>query len=692
MKRIVLVLFSAVCFLAPLSAQSDSGRARIALFEPAGQRSDQALTAVLNTVADSVELSLDVLQRYDVRRLPPADPEKDLARVKAYCQANRIDQAIMGSGTAKAAGGYLFKLVVYDRRSDAITLAPEGASTGALDMFDVTDKLVGTLLDGLNGSHLLFGSLSIESTPPGAAVSVNGKDVGAAPLSLRGLPTGSVQVSVRLAGYEDSNATLTIADGESTDAPLILARSTGTLALMVPKDAAVSVRSTEIGQKDFTGPAGTTLPTGDYDVQARSPGMPAVSGKVTIARGASAQWLPWPKGYVDVQAAAAGATIVVDGVERGVAPLVVDVTPGALHHIELRKAKFKPYVADLTPPAADKTSLSAEMVPMPGSIRVETSIPGASVKLDNYQQGTTPFVFKDVEAGDHVVEISNVTVGKRLFTIGDPVDVQVNPDETAVVSKTFAEGRGQLIVQDAPQGSVVQVDGQAVDSEKVLSTGIDVPAGYLDVTIMSPDSGKWTSAIEVDPGKAIASSTHVMTFALPRRTIALDGKLDSWSGIQPQTAMIGNPAIFMGDPKIAMAQIYICRDDKYLYWRVDFAGSNPVLKPPRGTQAGLDCILIVQLGRQTLNLGVNFWEPSKRPGAFVSTWDDIKKQLTVQNNSITADYKNTDTTLVARYPLSELSKRVKAPAGILFLLGNEAANHNMVDRQDSETRLIDFFK
>ena len=251
--RPLVLLLSGLCLVQVAHAQSDgaspSGRARIALFEPSRQKSDAALTAVLTTVADSVELSLDVLQRYEVRRLPAADPAKDLARVKAYCQANRIDQAIMGSGSARADGGYLFKLEVYDRRSDAITLAPEGSSVGALDMFDVTDKLVGTLLDGLSGTHLLFGSLSVETDPAGGTVSVNGKEVGTAPVSLRGLPAGAVQISAKRPGYEDGNTSATITDGESTDTPLKLVRSTGTLALTVPKDAIVSVSSAEMRRR-----------------------------------------------------------------------------------------------------------------------------------------------------------------------------------------------------------------------------------------------------------------------------------------------------------------------------------------------------------------------------------------------------------------------------------------------------------
>src|SRR5208337_387231 len=224
------------------------------LFEPAGQKEDTALSAVLSTVADSVELSLEVLQRYDVRRLPPADPAKDLDRVRAYCQENRIDQAILGSGSARPGGGYRFRLVVYDRKTDRITTDQQGASSGVLDMFDVTDALVTSLLDALSGKHLLYGSLSVQSDPAGATISVNGKDVGQAPLSLRGLPVGTVELTARSDGREGANATVTISDGETTSSSLTLPRSMGVLTVAMPKDAVMTVGSAEIGQKEVTGP------------------------------------------------------------------------------------------------------------------------------------------------------------------------------------------------------------------------------------------------------------------------------------------------------------------------------------------------------------------------------------------------------------------------------------------------------
>jgi hypothetical protein len=583
-KKIVLVLLFVLGILFSLNAQSDVSRARIALFEPAGQRSDAALTAVLATVADSVELSLDVLQRYEVRRLPSADPAKDLPRVKAYCQANRMDQAIMGSGSAKSDGGYLFKLVVYDRRSDTITLAPEGSSKGALDMFDVTDKLVGTLLDGLSGTHLLFGSLSVESDPPGATVSVNGKEVGTAPVSLRGLPAEAVQVSAKLPGREDVNTSVTITDGETTDAPLSLARSTGTLSLTMPKDAVVTVSSAETGKKDLSGPGAATLPTGDYDAQASCPGMPAVSRKVTVSRNAATSYLPWPKGYLDVQAVPAGATIVVDGVERGVAPLVVDVEPGTLHHVELKLAKYETYTGDVSAPAGDKTSLAPALLGLPGAIRVEisladaanTTVDYADISLDDKSQHfPAPATFSNVRVGSHIILIADIQKGNRIYTAGGPVQLEVKPGDTTLVSKTLVQGKATLLVADAPEGSIIKVDDAPVDSVKALTTGIDIPAGAFDLSVESPGAQKWYGHTFAGLGLTTSRSVYELILQIPHRTIRMDGNPDDWAGLQPTWRNGKNYSYWAGQPGTKITKGYICRDDNYIYFKYEFSDGTP---------------------------------------------------------------------------------------------------------------------
>jgi hypothetical protein len=360
-QGLALVLLTGMCAISSLYAQADAARTRIALYQPVAQKEDAALVGALSTVADSVELGLSVLQHYEVVRLPAADPAIDLDRVRADCRRNRIDQAILGRGEATTAGGYGFSLEVYDRKRDKITTVQNGSSKSVLGIFDVIDTMVASLLDTLSGTHLAFGSLAVQSDPSGAAITVNGKDVGQAPVSLRVLPVGTVVLSGRMPGHDSANITVSISDGETANASLALPRSMGTLAFEMPREAAATIRGAEIGQKSVAGTGMEQLPTGDYDVQASCPGLPQISGKVTVNRSETTRWLPWSKGYLDVSSNPSGATVFVDGVRQGVSPLVVELEPGIVHRVEMRLLGYQTYDVDISENAGTKTALSRKL-------------------------------------------------------------------------------------------------------------------------------------------------------------------------------------------------------------------------------------------------------------------------------------------------------------------------------------------
>ena len=689
-RRLALVLIAASFVTTSLAAQAQTTRARIALFEPSGQSADATLTAALCTVADSVELSLACLQRYEVQRLPAVDPTKDMAKVRSYCQANRIDQAIVGSGSARSAGGYAFRLVVYDRKSDSITLVREGASTGALDMFDATDALVAALLDGLSGTHVLFGSLTVETDPPGAAVSVNGTEVGPSPLSLRGLPVGAVTVSARSSGRETTESSVTVLDGETVSASLRLARSMGALALAVPDDAVVSIKGTDLEGKTIQGSGPEQLPTGRYEVQASCPGLSPVSQTIEIQRNATFRWVPWPKGYLVVQSDPPAEQVVVDGVELGAAPLVVRVNPGALHRVELRKAKYELYRADLSAAAARKVSFEPVLVGKPGSIRVETTPAGANVHLDNDKMLTTPCTFEGVMAGDHTISFSDLLVGRRYYAGGDAT-ISVSPDEQSTVTQQLVPGTATLTISDMPPSASVTVEGAALD-KAVLTSGAEVPAGDLDVVVSDPAGQAWRFSYTAHPGTKSSSTPGSMTTFLARRTIKVDGKIDDWEGIWPAWQMPSTTVFYRNQPGTQMTKTFVCRDDQNIYCRMEFTNGKPTTSLSKDIDAKLVYTMRLFMPHNDILIAELRFERFGGVFSWIGVWNQYSGQSTTlgQNFSWAAG----DSTLEFAIPVAFIQHYlVNGPYDVDFAVANADSNGAWKSYLGSGARmLVDFVK
>jgi hypothetical protein len=623
LRRLALVLIVGSCLSTILSAQAETGRARVALFEPVGQKADTILAAVLSTVADSVELSLACLQVYDVRRLASADPSRQLEVIRAYCAENRIDQAICGSGSARAGGGYLFRLQVYDRRTDSISLSREGVSKGALDMFDVTDTLVASLLDGLSGTHLLFGSLSVQTEPPGAIVSVNGKDVGPSPVALRGLPVGAVRIAARSDGREEAATQVTIADGETADAALTLARSKGKLAVEIPDDAELRVVSGEIGAKVVSGSSAQELPTGKYEVVARCPGLDPVQKTITIKRNEMEAWTPWPNAYLAVQSNPPGAVVLVDGAERGSTPAMIELEPGKKHLVALKLAKYQDWTVQPEFPAARKQSLHADLSLLPGSIEVTTSLPGASIEFDKKDSGRTPHLFEAVPAGMHTILISDLLRDRRYYTTDGAVTVEVKPGERSVLSVPLKPGKATLTLAGAPKGSVVTVDGERIDVEKASAEGVEIPAGALNIEAIAPSQQKWKGYWVVQSGGARIFDCTKATACLPYRTITIDGKTDDWIDVLPVLSPQSQSDMFPNQAGTQIAQVFACRDEKNLYFRVDFSDGTPTAKISKDIDAQLKYVLRVR-GKESNLVTVEIgFDRKNGQWTTLGVWNDV---------------------------------------------------------------------
>ena len=110
-----------------------------------------------------------------------------------------------------------------------------------------------------------------------------------------------------------------------------------------------------------------------------------------------------------------GATILVDGVERGDTPRKIDVSAGRPHVIEVRRFGFKPFSAKVTVSAGETRDLDAVIVPEgtrqgpSGWLTVRSDLP-ATVRIDDSPFGNTPLERAPLPARRYRITLSNPTL------------------------------------------------------------------------------------------------------------------------------------------------------------------------------------------------------------------------------------------------------------------------------------------
>jgi len=118
-------------------------------------------------------------------------------------------------------------------------------------------------------------------------------------------------------------------------------------------------------------------------------------------------------GTLVVQSNPAGVEVVVDGVERGLTPATISVTPGA-HILELR-GRGVPRVIPFNATAGAQVSHHIEFANTPetGQLRVETTPEGAKVTVDGVERGVSPLTVTDLTPGDHEVVLDTAEASSR---------------------------------------------------------------------------------------------------------------------------------------------------------------------------------------------------------------------------------------------------------------------------------------
>jgi TonB family protein len=135
------------------------------------------------------------------------------------------------------------------------------------------------------------GALRIETTPPGAAISVNGEPRGSAPLDLAGLAIGSYEVRAELKGYDAKAEVVAIVESEpNATVSLTLSRTAPTTgSVEVVSEPAGATVTVDGGRGGETPIAELKLRPGSHALEIVADGYERWTGSVNVEAGKKAR-------------------------------------------------------------------------------------------------------------------------------------------------------------------------------------------------------------------------------------------------------------------------------------------------------------------------------------------------------------------------------------------------------------------
>ena len=250
-------------------------------------------------------------------------------------------------------------------------------------------------------------------------------------------------------------------------------------------------------------------------------------------------------GTLVVQSNPAGVQVFVDGVDRGMTPARLSVTPGS-HILELR-GRGVPRVIPLQVAAGAQVSQYLEFADTPttGRLQVQSEPVGAKVTIDGTPRGVAPLTIADLAPGDHEVILQSDTATARHV-------VTIQPGATAsLVAPMGASAAGGPVsgwlTIKAPFALEIRENGRLLGTTE--TDRIMMAAGRHDLELVNETLAyRSERTVQVAPGKVAT-----VTLDLPNGVVNLNAApwAEVWiNGQRVGETPIGNLGVPIGQHEV----------------------------------------------------------------------------------------------------------------------------------------------
>ena len=270
------------------------------------------------------------------------------------------------------------------------------------------------------------GAIYAQSSPGGAAISMNGNFYGYSPLTIPNLPVGSYSMKATLNGYTPDTQLIYVYSGQTASYYPTLQqsptppRSTGTVyARSSPSGAQVIVDGTYNGVTPMT----LTLYPGNHNIVLKLSGYNDWSTTVYVTAGSSQTINPSLTtaifGSLSIGSAPAGASVFIDSAYQGITNpsggLTLNNIQSGSHILKVTASGYndwietvyvKPNTNTYVPVVMTRIGPSPTPVPTAGAINIVSTPAGAQILIDNIFRGYTPATITEIDPGVHQIRLT----------------------------------------------------------------------------------------------------------------------------------------------------------------------------------------------------------------------------------------------------------------------------------------------
>ncbi|MBA4368032.1 MAG: hypothetical protein C0403_10405 [Desulfobacterium sp.] len=189
-----------------------------------------------------------------------------------------------------------------------------------------------------------------------------------------------------------------------------------------------------------------------------------------------------------------GAEVFLNGVNKGLTPVVLNDIEEGEYDVSIRKEGFEPYTEKMLISSTETGEVTATLQPIYGALLVISEPPGAEVYIDSIKSGITPVSLNQVAKGNHHIRVDKP--GYETWT----KNIAIVPGEQASLTAQLSDAMGNIHITSKPDDAVVFISGIENGKTPLI---LKVEKGVRPIEIQKPGYDTWKQNVKVMAGENI---------------------------------------------------------------------------------------------------------------------------------------------------------------------------------------------